>query len=148
MKKKIKIEIDAVVERVGMHFDHDGITAMVHFDENHGEDFLISWDELEEWAMASSQDAGDCETICSKLRKLANDLEKWNAAIAMARHLAQSCGEDDQWVRLPRIGDRCPITGLSRYSVGRMVDAGRVRKKHVNGVVYVSAKDLRQTLED
>jgi hypothetical protein len=75
-------QVEVSVDSVGLHFDKEGITAMVRMNEavdaDEVEDILIEWDELFGWAQASSQDEGDCEAICAGLRELADKLQAWN----------------------------------------------------------------------
>ena len=75
-------EIEVEVTDVGLHFDGEGITAMVRLanaaDRNEVEEILISWEQVLHWAMSSSQEDGDCKSICNRLRSLLNKLEAWD----------------------------------------------------------------------
>lgn len=76
----VSTEVEVSLESVGMHFDHKGITAMVSLEDglDESEEYLLSWDEVLSWAMASSQKDGDAEIIIDNLRNIASKLEAWN----------------------------------------------------------------------
>lgn len=80
IKHPKKTIIDSITLDVGLYFDKDGIYAMIGSDEIPGHetiDRLISWDDVLDWAQASSQEEPDCENIILALRDVANKLEDW-----------------------------------------------------------------------
>ena len=74
------MKVNLNLKSVGLHFDSDGITALVSIDEsvNEFDEFTVSWEEVLRWGMASSQEYPDCETIVANLRAVADKLEEWN----------------------------------------------------------------------
>jgi hypothetical protein len=69
------------------------------------------------------------------------------AAIALARELAAARGDGDQWTRLPsNNGGRCPVSRWSRSKINRLIAAGKVRAKSVQGARFYAAADVRQLL--
>lgn len=73
------------------------------------------------------------------------------AALKLSRALlgesAARAADDDDWRRLPRPQDRCPISGWSRSAINRRIAAGSVRKKQVDGSTYYAAADVRALLQ-
>lgn len=77
------------------------------------------------------------------------------AALALARSQledARARGADaDEWTRLPREGERCPVSGLSRSTINRRINdtdpKKRIRTKTLGSARYYSASDLRAQLK-
>jgi hypothetical protein len=62
-----------------------------------------------------------------------------------SRHQAAR-GEEDEWTRLPAADRRCPVSGWSRSTLLRRIQAGRVRRRTVGGTVFYSAADVRHLI--
>ena len=78
IEKEIEIEVE--VSDVGLHLDKDGICAMISLDgaeEFNEEKFQFTWEEVLDWAQASSQDEGDSEAISAGLKWVADKLDQW-----------------------------------------------------------------------
>ena len=56
--------------------------------------------------------------------------------------------DDDDWLRLPSPTSRCPISHMSRSSLNRRIEEGKVRKKKIDNMTYYSGKDVRTYLND
>jgi hypothetical protein len=89
-KIKYEKEIEFGASGVGIHFEKDGIIAMVEMDysdyannnekddkEFETEDFKFTWLELYSWAQASgvNEDGEGGASVVKSLRKMADDLE-------------------------------------------------------------------------
>ncbi len=74
--------------------------------------------------------------------------EATKAAFALARSSVVAQGDDDQWTRLPASDGRCPVSRFSRSKVNRLIAAGKVRAKTVQGAKFYAAADMRRLLTD
>lgn len=54
--------------------------------------------------------------------------------------------DDDDWLRMPSPKARCPLSGWSRTSLVRRIEAGDVRKKKISGMAYYAGADVRAYL--
>lgn len=70
------------------------------------------------------------------------------AAIALARELAAARGDADEWTRLPAVDGRCPVSRFSRSKINRLISAGKVRAKSVQGARFYAAADVRRLLSE
>jgi hypothetical protein len=95
--------------------------------------------------------------ILDALERATDALQRTTAAaIALARSQAEDAraklADDDEWTRLPRVGERCPVSGLSRSTLNRRIfstdPAKRIRTKTHGKARYFSNADLRKQLTD
>lgn len=73
------------------------------------------------------------------------------ASIALIRHsreeirnAAARSADDDDWIRLPQPGKRCPITNWSRSTVIRRIEAKDIRSRTTGKMRYYSGTDVRK----
>ena len=80
------LKLEIYISAVCLHFDSEGITAMVRADaEDEEEDgglgepseFLVNWNEVLSWCMACCEEEPDSARICQRLRAVADKLEEW-----------------------------------------------------------------------
>lgn len=80
------------------------------------------------------------------------DLERATAAaFALARSLAAEsdarAADGDDWTRMPKKGERS-AEGMSRSTIERLQQSGKVRRKTVGGLSYYSAADARRVISN
>lgn len=72
--------------------------------------------------------------------------EASRAAIALAKAQMEEArartADDDQWTRMPRVGERCPATGLSRSTIIRHINSKKARSKLIGGTRFFAAADI------
>lgn len=67
--------------------------------------------------------------------------------LGLARELAASRGDADEWLRFPAAKGRCPISGWSRSKIDRMTrEGGPVRRKTVGSSAFYRGADVRAIL--
>jgi hypothetical protein len=70
------------------------------------------------------------------------------AGLALARELAAARRDGDEWMRLPAVDGRCPVSRFSRSKINRLISAGTVRSKSVQGARFYAAADVRRLLSE
>ncbi len=90
-------------------------------------------------------------TILDRLDAAARELhaayrEASRLARALAANSAARAADDDDWLRLPARGGRCPLSGWSRSTVEARAAAGEVRSKRIGGMRYYAGADVRRIL--
>lgn len=85
----------------------------------------------------------------TELQAILNGLERsTKAALTLARELAASRQDPDEWTRLPTTKSRCPVSNFSRSKVVRLIEAGAIRDKHVGKSRFYSCGDMRRYLAE
>jgi hypothetical protein len=79
-----------------------------------------------------------------RLTKLEKSIER--LALAVGENRAAVSADDDDWRRLRKHPERCPISGWSRSTLCRHAVAGSVRTRTVRGIRYYSGADVRRLI--
>lgn len=87
--------------------------------------------------------------VIDGLEKASQELAKATiAAVALLREISASQAQPEQWLRIPRQGERCPVSNWSRTTIYEFIDAGKVQSKRVKRCRFYSADDVRKLLKD
>lgn len=63
---------------------------------------------------------------------------------ALTRAQMGALGDDDEWTRFPKGNLRCPVSGLGRGMLYKLIAAKEIRRKTIKGVPYYAASDWRK----
>src|SRR5688572_537259 len=69
------------------------------------------------------------------------------AAFDLVAELTAARADGDEWTRMPRPKERCPVSQFSRSKVERLIAQDFVRAKTVAGGRYYSLADVRKLLK-
>lgn len=81
--------------------------------------------------------------------RIITDLRKATlAAFDLLSEMIAARSDGDEWTRLPRPKERCPVSFFSRSKINDLIAAGKLRAKTVQGGRYYSLADMRSLIRN
>ncbi len=75
---------------------------------------------------------------------LARLIVRADRAIELLEQALQGDSAPPQWLPMVKRGARCPVSGWSTATVQRLIAAGHLRSRKVNGSRFYSGADMRR----